>query len=83
MNVSICIGSSCHLKGSYDIIQIFQELVAKYQLEDKVMLNAAFCLGNCTNGVTIKVDERLVTGVNKENAPEIFDTYVRKGVEQA
>lgn len=76
MEVFICIGSSCHLKGSYGIIQKFQELISKHHLEDQVSLSASFCLGNCTNGVTIKVDGRLVSGVNEENAEEIFNTYI-------
>ena len=59
MNIYICVGSSCHLKGSYNIIALMKESLAKYQLTDKVNVSAAFCLGRCTDGVTIKVDERL------------------------
>lgn len=76
MDVSVCIGSSCHLKGSYDIIKCFQQLVEEKKLSDVVNLNAAFCLGHCTNGVTIRVGERIVTGVNRDNASEIFEKYV-------
>ena len=49
MNISVCIGSSCHLRGSYDIIQKLKELIAGEKLEDKVNLNASFCLGQCTH----------------------------------
>ncbi len=76
MVVSVCIGSSCHLKGSYDIITTFKNLIAQHKLEDKVELAAAFCLGHCIDGVTIKVDEELVTGVNKENMNEVFERYI-------
>ena len=76
MVVSVCIGSSCHLKGSYDIITTFKDLIAQHKLEDKVELAAAFCLGHCIDGVTIKVDEELVTGVNKENMNEVFERYI-------
>lgn len=76
MDVSVCIGSSCHLKGSYDIIKCFQQLVEEKNLSESVNLNAAFCLGHCVGGVTIKVGDRIVTGVNKENAPEIFEKYI-------
>ena len=80
MEVNICIGSSCHVKGSHDIVEIFKDLVEKGNLEDKVNLSAAFCLGHCTDGVTIKVDDKLITGVTKENAGEIFDTYIRSAL---
>lgn len=76
MVVSVCIGSSCHLKGSYDIINTFKELIEKNHLEDKVELAAAFCLGRCMDGVTIKVDGELVLGVNRDNMNEIFDKYI-------
>ena len=55
MEIYVCIGSSCHLKGSYNIINAFKELIAEYKLEDQVSLNASFCLGHCQHGVTIKV----------------------------
>ncbi len=76
MKVSICVGSSCHLKGSRDIIACFKELVAKNKLENEVELNAAFCLGHCMDGVTIKVDNELVTGVNPQNAEQVFEAQI-------
>lgn len=78
MDVFVCIGSSCHLKGSYDVIKGFQELIESNQLADKVNLNASFCLGECTHGVTIKVDDRLITGLRKDNIKDIFDEHILK-----
>jgi len=76
MNIYVCVGSSCHLKGSYQIIRLMKEHLAKNGLADKVNLSAAFCLGKCTDGVTIKVDDRIVCGVSPENFTDIFDKYV-------
>lgn len=77
VNVSICVGSSCHLKGSYDVIEGFKAEVAKRHLEGKVELKAAFCLGRCAyDGVTIKVDEKIVTGVTKGNLASLFESEV-------
>ena len=78
MEVSVCIGSSCQLKGSYDIIRLMKEKLAQYQLEDQVELKASFCLGHCTDGVSMKVDDTIVTGVSTENFDEIFHRYVLK-----
>lgn len=72
MNVSVCIGSSCHLRGSYDIIQRFKELIAEGHLEDKVNLGAAFCLGQCTHGCTIRIDDEIITGVTTEKVEGIL-----------
>lgn len=71
--ISVCIGSSCHLKGSYGIIEALKALLAQKGLEKEVELSASFCLGHCTDGVTIKVDDRLVTGVTKDNIAQILD----------
>lgn len=76
MNIYICVGSSCHIKGSYDIIQLMKEAVAAHQLEDKINLSAAFCLGHCTDGVTVKIDEELICGVSKESFPDFFENQV-------
>ncbi len=77
MIISVCVGSSCHLKGSYDVIQLFKEALAKNNLMDKVTLKATFCLGKCgVAGVSVKIDDEIITGVTTENFNEIFDSYV-------
>ncbi len=78
MEIYVCIGSSCHLKGSYNIIAALKRLVAENHLEDQVSLNASFCLGHCQDGVTMKINEELVTGVNVDNIEQIFREKVMK-----
>lgn len=81
MEIQVCIGSSCHLKGSYDVIKKLESLIKENGMEEKINLNAAFCLGKCTNGVTIKVDEDIITGTSKENIEEIFNKNILGKVE--
>jgi NADH-quinone oxidoreductase subunit G len=76
MNIYICVGSSCHIKGSYDIIQLMKEAIAEHQLEDKITLSAAFCLGRCTDGVSVKINDDIVCGVSRESFPEFLKDYV-------
>lgn len=76
MTVAVCIGSACHLKGSYDVKTIFQDLIAANHLEDRVFLEVAFCLGHCADGVTIKIDDEIFTGLSKDNAAEIFNSKI-------
>lgn len=75
MDIYICVGSSCHLKGSYDVIEIFQDCIKKYQRDD-VTLKASFCMGHCTGGVSVKFGDKFCEGVSKDNAEEIFKKYV-------
>lgn len=76
VQISICVGSSCHLKGSYQIIQIFQELIKKNNLENKVELKASFCLGRCTKGVAVKVEDQFIDELTASNAESKFEEYI-------
>lgn len=76
MNVCVCVGSSCHLKGSYDIIQLMKQQLEQHGLNDRVNLSAAFCLGRCEQGVSIKVDDEIITGINADNFQQIFDREI-------
>lgn len=78
MNIYVCVGSSCHIKGSYNIIELMKAAIEKHALAEKANLSAAFCLGKCTNGVTIKVDDEIICGVSTENFDEIFNKHVLK-----
>ncbi len=81
MDVYVCVGSSCHLRGSHEIIQIFQQKVKEGGLEDKVNLNASFCLGHCMGGVAVKVGEEYLENVSPENAAQMFDEHIAALVE--
>lgn len=57
MEITICVGSSCHLKGSRDVIKILERLISLHRLEDKITLKGSFCMGECSkNGVCVCVD---------------------------
>lgn len=75
MVVTICIGSSCHLKGSRRIVERFNELIQENNVGDKVSLNGSFCIGECVNGVCVKVDGELHS-VSPETADEFFEKEI-------
>lgn len=77
MTVLVCVGSSCHLKGSYEIIELFKERLAREHLEDKVTFKGTFCLGKCgIAGVSIQVDDEIITGVTPKNFDDVFNKYI-------
>lgn len=83
MRIQICVGSSCHLKGSSDIIELFQKAVADYKLDDEIILAGSFCIGKCNRvGVTVQVDEEVHTGITKENFKEFFNDNVLSKIER-
>ncbi len=80
MKITICIGSSCHLKGSRLVVEQLQALVDERKLADKIELCGAFCMGNCTNGVSVKIHEELFS-LKPENVPTFFENEVLKRLE--
>lgn len=79
MKVTICIGSSCHLKGSREVVEGLQRLVAENALEEKVELGGAFCMGNCQNGVSVKVDDEIFS-VTPETVKSFFEENIKSRV---
>ena len=81
MIIQVCVGSSCHLKGSAEIVELFQAAVAEHHLEDTVTLAGSFCIGKCNRiGVTIQIDDDIHTGVTKECFKEFFEENVLKKI---
>ena len=77
MIVLVCVGSSCHIKGSPEIVELLQNAVAEYHLEDEITLAGSFCIGKCNRvGVTVQVDDDIHTGITKENFKEFFKENV-------
>ena len=73
----ICIGSSCHLKGSHDIVQLFEKAIKDNLLEDEVVLSGSFCLGECSRiGVTVHINDNIYPGVTREDFDAFFKTNV-------
>ena len=77
MIIQICVGSSCHLKGSADIVALLQQAVKDHNLEAEVTLAGSFCTGQCNRvGVTIMVDDETYTGVT----PQTFNEFLNEKV---
>lgn len=72
VEVVICVGSSCHMKGSYKVVQTFKEMAEEHKVSDKIHIKASFCMKNCVNGISISVNNKLVSGVNISNASDKF-----------
>ena len=75
--IKICVGSSCHLKGSYEVIQKFQTLITEQHLENKIELRAAFCLGHCTEAVSVMIPSGEIITVSPLTTDEIFESIIK------
>ncbi len=83
MIIQVCVGSSCHLKGSAEIVELLQNAVQEHGLENEVTLAGSFCIGKCNRvGVTIQVNDDIHIGITKENFKEFFQEQVLNKVER-
>ena len=75
--VQVCVGSSCHLKGSQDIVELLQKAIDENHIEDDIVLNGSFCIGKCNRvGVTVQVNDDVHTGITVENFSEFFKNNI-------
>jgi len=79
MQIHVCIGSACHLKGSYDVIKEFEAVIKEFKLEDNIILKGAFCLNHCTEAVSVKINDEEIISMKKETVRpfvlELIDKY--------
>lgn len=71
MKITVCIGSSCHIKGSRRVVEALQQLIAEHNVADKVDLGGTFCMGECQQGVCVTVDGAFHS-VSPESVDEFF-----------
>ncbi len=75
MKITVCIGSSCHIKGSRQVVEQIQYLIKENNLDDKVELGGTFCMGNCQKGVCVTVDDTFHS-VTPDSTKEFFEKQV-------
>lgn len=75
MKITVCIGSSCHLKGSRQVTEKLQELIAAHNLKDDIKMSGTFCMNNCQKGVCVTVDGDLFS-LSPETTEEFFEKEI-------
>ncbi len=77
MEVKVCVGSACYVKGSHQVIEGLEKCIKKYDVEASVVLKAAFCLGHCTQAVSVSVDG-IIYSVQPGGVDTFFKTVILK-----
>ena len=72
MKITVCIGSSCHIKGSRQVVEQLQQLISENNLKDRVELAGTFCMGKCQQGVCVTVDNAFHS-VSPDTVKDFFD----------
>ncbi|MGY0372236.1 (2Fe-2S) ferredoxin domain-containing protein [Clostridium sp. JNZ J1-5] len=77
VTLSVCVGSACHIKGSSKVIKSFQRLIEINNLKNEVELKGSFCLGECTEGVAVRIDEDdTIYSISESNIEEFFKVQI-------
>lgn len=77
VTINVCVGTACHVKGAYIIINKMQAIIKEKNVGDKVTVNGAFCLGNCsTPQISVRINGGEVFSVDEENLEEFFASKV-------
>ena len=80
--VQICVGSSCHLKGSAEIVELFEKAIEEYHIDDEIVLSGSFCIGKCNRvGVTVQINDDVHVGVKRDNFREFFKKNILDVIE--
>lgn len=75
MKITVCIGSSCHIKGSRQVVEQLQYLIHENNLGDEVELAGTFCMGKCQQGVCVTVDDAFFS-VSPDTVKDFFNKNV-------
>lgn len=75
MKITVCIGSSCHIRGSRQVVEQLQNLISENKLDAKLELGGTFCMGKCHRGVSVSVDDTYYS-VTPETVKSFFDDVI-------
>ena len=76
MVITVCVGSSCHVRGSHEIIQRYLQLIDEHHLKDRVTLKGSFCMDRCKEGVNMEIDGEPLSAQTLAEAEKIFQEKV-------
>lgn len=82
--VQICVGSSCHIKGAPEIVELIKKHIEDNGLEEEIVLSGSFCMGKCNRvGVTVTVNDDVYPGITKETFQSFWDEKIMPAVNAA
>ena len=79
LKITVCIGSSCHIKGSRQVVEQLQSFIAERALGEKVELSGTFCMGKCQQGVCVTLDDEFHS-VSPDTVREFFEKEIQTRV---
>ncbi|MBG0859975.1 MAG: NAD(P)H-dependent oxidoreductase subunit E [Bacteroidales bacterium] len=69
----ICLGSSCFSRGNKEVVMYIRDYLKKNHLEDRFVFRGARCMGNCSKGPNLKIDESIFEGLSLSQIDAILE----------
>ena len=80
ITVTVCVGSSCHIKGARNVIMRFNEMLKEQKIEDQVELKGSFCMERCGEGINWQIDDEPLTSSTEDDAIKSFTEMIIKPI---
>lgn len=77
ITVTVCVGSSCHVKGARQVINSFKDLLAKENLQDKVELKGSFCMERCGEGINWTIDDEVISSPSAQDSVQTLNKRLK------
>lgn len=74
----ICLGSSCFSRGNKEVVTFIREYLKKNHIDDRVIFKGARCMGNCSNGPNLRINDKLKEGVTLSRIEQILEKELAK-----
>ena len=82
ITVTVCVGSSCHVKGAREMITRFNEFLTKEGLQDKVELKGSFCMERCGEGINWEINGEVLSSPSVDKGAKMFRKKVLDALEE-
>ena len=82
ITVTVCVGSSCHIKGARDMIARFNDFLTHEGLTDKVELKGSFCMERCGEGINWQINDEILSSSSVEEGAKTFRNRVLELLEE-
>lgn len=82
LTITVCIGSSCYVRGSERLAETFEQMIRERNLSARVELTGAFCMDQCSMGASVRVGERVYRAVDPAQSRQFFDAEIMPALER-
>lgn len=83
IRITVCVGSSCYVRGSERLADELTQLVRERGLDAEVELTGAFCMEQCSMGVSVRIGDRLYCSVDAAQASAFFESELAPSLQGA